>query len=78
MTDLTDRDRRILDFEGQWWKYAGAKEQAIREQFDLSATRYSQIVNRLLDQPAALAYAPMTVNRLRRVRDENTRRVASR
>jgi len=33
------RDREMLAFEAQWWKYAGAKEQAIRELFDMSATR---------------------------------------
>jgi hypothetical protein len=42
-TDGTDglsrRDREILAFERQWWKYAGAKEQAIRELFDMSTTR---------------------------------------
>jgi hypothetical protein len=37
---LAERDRAILAFERQWWKYAGAKETAIRELFGLSATRY--------------------------------------
>ncbi|MBU6244180.1 MAG: DUF3263 domain-containing protein [Actinomycetales bacterium] len=65
---LTDRDRAILEFERQWWKYAGAKEQAIRELFDMSATRYYQIVNGLIDTPEALAFDPMLVKRLRRMR----------
>ena len=52
---LTRRDRDILAFERQWWKYAGAKEQAIRELFDMSATRYYQVLNALIDTPAALA-----------------------
>ena len=38
--ELSDRDREIIAFERQWWKYAGAKEQAIRELFDMNATRY--------------------------------------
>ena len=42
---LPERDQRILEFERQWWKFAGAKEQAIREQFDMSATRYYQMLN---------------------------------
>ncbi|MFZ9354462.1 MAG: DUF3263 domain-containing protein, partial [Candidatus Nanopelagicales bacterium] len=29
--ELTPRDKEILEFERQWWKYSGAKEQAIRE-----------------------------------------------
>lgn len=65
---LPERDQRILEFERQWWKFAGAKEQAIREQFDMSATRYYQVLNALIDQPAALAFDPMLVKRLQRMR----------
>lgn len=65
---LSERDARILEFERQWWKYAGAKEQAIRELFDCSATRYYQLLNALIDDPAALAADPMLVKRLRRMR----------
>ena len=65
---LSDRDREILEFERQWWRYAGAKEQAIRELFDMSATRYYQIVNNLIDTPEALAFDPMLVKRMRRMR----------
>src|SRR3954465_1306756 len=61
---LARRDREILAFERQWWKYAGAKEQAIRELFDMSATRYYQVLNTLIDSPAALAADPMLVKRL--------------
>lgn len=68
-TGLTDRERAILDFEsGPHWTYAGAKEQEIRRLFDVSATRYYQLLNALLERPEALAYAPMTVKRLRRLR----------
>ena len=65
---LSDRDRRILEFERQWWKYAGAKEQAVRDLFDMSGTRYYQILNGLIDSPPALAFDPMLVKRLRRMR----------
>jgi hypothetical protein len=67
-TSLTERDRQILEFERQWWRYAGAKEQAIRELFDMSATRYYQILNTLIDSPDALAFDPMLVKRMRRMR----------
>ena len=67
-SSLSQRDRQILEFERQWWKYAGAKEQAIRELFDMSATRYYQIINALIDNPDALAFDPMLVKRLRRLR----------
>ncbi len=70
---LSDRDRDILAFERQWWKYAGAKETAIRELFDLSATRYYQVLNTLIDRPEALMADPMLVKRLRRLRSTRQR-----
>ncbi len=66
--DLSERDREILNFERQWWKYAGAKEQAVREKFDMSSTRYYQVLNALIDRPEALAHDPLLVRRLRRLR----------
>ncbi|HLR55616.1 MAG TPA: DUF3263 domain-containing protein [Actinomycetales bacterium] len=71
--DLSERDAQILDFERQWWRYAGAKDDAISELFDLTATRYYQILNSLLDNPAALAHDPMLIKRLRRMRDQRQR-----
>jgi hypothetical protein len=71
--ELTQREREILAFERQWWKYAGAKEQAIRELFDMSPTRYYQLVNRLIDKSAALEADPMLVKRLRRLRSGRQR-----
>jgi hypothetical protein len=70
---LTRREVDILAFERLWWRHAGAKEQAIRDTFDLSATRYYQLLNTLLDEPAALAHDPMLVKRLRRLRASRTR-----
>jgi hypothetical protein len=71
--DLSDREREILAFERQWWKYAGAKEQAVRELFDMSATRYYQVLNALIDRPDALVFDPMLVKRLRRMRASRQR-----
>lgn len=70
---LTDRDRAILDFERSWWTEAGPKEQAIRDRFELSATRYYQILNELLEMPEAHEYDPLVVRRLRRLRDRRRR-----
>jgi hypothetical protein len=75
---LTRREREILAFERQWWRYAGAKEQAIRELFDMSATRYYQVLNALIDSPAALAADPMLVKRLRRLRATRQRQRSAR
>lgn len=65
---LTDRERGVLAFEAQWWKRSGAKEQAIRELFDMSASRYYQVLNALLDSPAAFREDPMLIKRLRKAR----------
>jgi hypothetical protein len=65
---LGDRERRVLAFERHWWRHAGAKEEAIRRQFDLGPTAYYQLLSRLIDDPAALAYDPMLVKRLQRQR----------
>ena len=72
-TELSARDQQILAFERQWWKYAGAKEQAVRELFEMSATRYYQVLNALIDSPAALAHDPMLIKRLRRMRSSRQR-----
>ena len=66
---LTERDVSVLAFERRWWRHAGAKEQAIRAQFDLSAARYYQLLAVLIESPAALAHDPMLVKRLHRMRD---------
>ena len=66
--ELSERDRSVLDFERQWWKYAGAKEHAIREQFGMSSTRYYQVLNAIIDRPEALVHDPLLVRRLRRLR----------
>src|SRR3954464_13841618 len=71
--ELSAREREVLAFERQWWKYAGAKEQAVRELFDMSATRYYQLLNALIDRPEALAHDPMLVKRLRRMRQTRQR-----
>ncbi|MBJ8339629.1 MULTISPECIES: DUF3263 domain-containing protein [Antrihabitans] len=75
---LTRREHDILSFERQWWKYAGAKEEAIKELFDMSATRYYQVLNTLVDRPEALAADPMLVKRLRRLRASRQKARAAR
>lgn len=70
---LAEREQRILVFERQWWKFEGSKEQAIRDEFGFSATRYYQLLNGLVERPEALAFDPMTVKRLRRLRADRRR-----
>ncbi len=77
-TTISTRDAEILTFEREWWKHAGNKEQAVREAFDLSPTRYYQLLNRIIDDEAALAHDPMLVKRLRRLRAQRQRQRAAR
>ncbi|MDM3894803.1 DUF3263 domain-containing protein [Mycobacterium intracellulare] len=67
MDSLTDEQRAMLDFERLWWATAGGKEAAIAARFRMTPVRYYQLLNRLLPAAAALAYDPVTVNRLRRI-----------
>ena len=77
-TGLSARDAAILDFERQWWRHAGAKEEAIRSQFQLSAARYYQLLNVVIDTPDAVRHDPMLVRRLQRARDARTNARAAR
>ena len=69
---LTELETKILDFESQWWKYAGAKESAIKELFDMTPPAYYQLLNNLIDRDDALLASPMLVKRLRRLREART------
>ncbi len=64
---MTEQETAILAFEGRWWRLAGHKEQAIRDELGLRPIRFYQLLVRLLDDPAALAADPVLVNRLRRL-----------
>jgi Protein of unknown function (DUF3263) len=77
-SELSERDVDILDFERSWWKHAGVKEQAIRERFDMSATRFYQLLNELLENPAAAAHDPILVKRLKRLRTYRQRQRVAR
>ena len=70
---LSDRQRAILDFEGTWWREPGPKEAAIRARFELSPTRYYELLNELLEDPEAMDHDPLVVRRLRRLRDRRRR-----
>lgn len=70
MAPLSDEHRAMLDFERQHWRYAGAKDDEVRERFGLTLVGYQHALNALLDRPEAVAYAPATVRRLRRLRQK--------
>jgi hypothetical protein len=70
---LSEHEQAVLTFEKQHWKYSGLKEQAIRDRFEWSPTRYYQVLNELLDRPEAQEFEPALVKRLRRLRDTRQR-----
>jgi len=72
VSTLTDLELRILEFERNWWRYAGAKESAIKELFDLTPPAYYQALNNLIDRDDALLAQPILVKRLRRLREART------
>jgi len=69
IVELDERSRAVLDFERGWTRHAGAKEEAIRQTFGLSATRYYQLLGALIETRQALAYDPLLVGRLLRLRE---------
>ena len=73
MSALSERDMRVLAFERDTWRTAGAKEQAIAEVLGISSTRYYQLLNELIDSPEALKFDPALVKRLRAQRTRRQR-----
>ena len=72
--ELDERSRDLLDFERDWWMEPGPKERLVRERLGMSTARYHQLLNRVVDRPEALAYDPMLVRRLRRLRESRRRK----
>ena len=72
VSGLTELESKVLEFERQWWKFAGAKESSIKELFDMAPPAYYQLLNNLIDRPEALEAQPMLVKRLRRLREART------
>lgn len=75
---LGERETSVLEFEAAWWLYPGPKDRSIREYLGISATRYYQVLRRLIDDPEAERHDPLTIRRLRRVREDAKRRAAER
>lgn len=75
---LTERDEKVLEFEGSWWLYPGPKDRAIRDYLDMSATRYYQCLRRLADDDEARQRAPLVIGRLRRMHRDRLARAAER
>ena len=77
-TPFTSFDKSILDFEKRNYKYAGQKQTDAQELFKMTPPQYYQHLNNLIDHPEAHAYAPVVVNRLRRIREKRTQEMFKR
>ena len=75
---LGERECAVLEFESSWWLYPGPKDRAIHEYLDISATRYYQVLRRLVEDPEAMRHDPLTVRRLRKMRSDVAKRAADR
>ncbi len=75
---VSKRDKQVLDFEGSWWLFPGPKDQAIREYLEMSATRYYQVLRRIIDEEGAFDHDPLTILRLRRMRRQRLDQIADR
>ncbi|MFN3707580.1 DUF3263 domain-containing protein [Microcella sp.] len=71
---LSERARRVLEFEREWWGHSAAKERRIRAEFGWSPARYYQVLNTVIDDAASHAYDPILVSRLHEVRDARATR----
>jgi hypothetical protein len=66
---LTVRDHMTLDLAGRRYKYEARRDHDARELLGYSPVRFRQVVNRLIDDPAALEYDAVLVRRLQRLRE---------
>jgi len=78
MPELTPREREILAFEREWWRFATAKDGAARDRFDLAPADYYRTLSQLIDRPESLDHDPLLVRRLRRLRATRRRERAAR
>lgn len=77
MQELTEAEKAVLAFEHRRWIHAGLKDEAILKTFQMTPVRYQQWLLTIMDNPAAYAYDPVLVKRLRRLRDQRQHRRTS-
>ncbi|WP_068324999.1 DUF3263 domain-containing protein [Janibacter terrae] len=74
---MSELEEQLLDVWRRW-PHDHERDRRVNAYLSLglSETRAVQVVNRLLSEPAAYQYDPVTVARLRRLRDSRVRRAA--
>lgn len=64
MSELTARDRAIIEFERAWRSHVGRRPEAIFEEFGVTVATYNSWRRATIAKPEAMAYAPAVVTRL--------------
>lgn len=77
VTDLTDRQTAMLEFEARWWQWTGARAEHVAEHFDVDLETYDAELEQLLALDAALDYDRLLVKRLRRTAAQRARQAAT-
>ena len=70
---LPERARAMIEFEATWFDLDEDRHLAIRARFARSVEDYNLELNRVIDDPQALAADPLVVLRLRRQRERRRR-----
>ena len=60
---LTTHQRQLLQFEDERPRHYPSKSEDIRRRFNISTTRYYQLIRHLVRQPSAVAEFPQLCNR---------------
>ena len=63
---MTADEMAMLDFEREWWRHAGAKEEEVQLRWGLSIAEYGGRLLGIALRPEAMEYDPLTVRRIRR------------
>lgn len=67
---LTVREHTAIRLAARRYKYEGARETDVLHELGMTATRFWQYVNALIDRPEAVAAYPVDVRRLVRLREQ--------
>ena len=67
--ELDEFSQSLLDFERTWWQLPGHKHANIADQLGCTPVTYYEALATLAENPAAKEYDPLTVARLRRIKN---------
>ena len=63
---MTADEMAMLDFEREWWRHAGTRDDEVQQRWGLTAAEYGGRLIGIALRPEAMEYDPLTVRRIRR------------